>query len=67
MKFLKVKNKSDINYSMRLQNLILIVANSVDRYRRDAYDDANRQFDKTRRQIEDGLDQDFNSCRSNNI
>ena len=30
----------------------------MDRYRRDAYDDANRQFDKTRRQIEDGLGMD---------
>ena len=40
------------------QNYILIVANSVDRYRRDAYDDASRQFDKTRRNIEDGLGMD---------
>ena len=49
---------SDIHHSMQLQNYILIVANSVDRYRRDVYDDASRQFDKTRRNIEDGLGMD---------
>ena len=47
-----------IHHIKQLQNYILIVANSVDRYRRDAYDDASRQFDKTRRNIEDGLGMD---------
>ena len=35
-----------------------MIANSVDRYRRDAYDDGKKAFDDARRQIEDGLGMD---------